>query len=315
MLKRYIIMTTVSRPTPATIAFCHIANDKKWRLIVVGDRQTPHRAYRRCMKEFENVVYLHPDEQGERYPVLSDAIGWNSSQRRNIGFVYAYEMGAEVIATVDDDNLPYPTWGDRIYLNQDVEVDMWTTRDWAFDPLCGTGRPDYWHRGFPIECVPGRHERVTYKGRAMSRCLVQADLWDGDPDIDAIARISSQPRVKFNLTRPFASDRPVPFNSQNTFLSRMVIPSYCMLPHVGRSEDIWAAYILQVNHPRTVIFGPPSVYQARNDHDLVTDLENELFSYRHTYELVCDLPHYRRYLPPKALQVLDVYQDTLARMV
>jgi hypothetical protein len=71
---------------------------------------------------------------------------------------------------------------------------------------------------------------------------VQADLWDGDPDIDAMARLIYKPCVKFNNVKPYGSNKISPFNSQNTFLAREVLPSYVCLPHVGRMDDIWGGY-------------------------------------------------------------------------
>jgi hypothetical protein len=45
-----------------------------------------------------------------------------SIQRRNVGFVFAYNEGADIIATVDDDNIPYDNWGDNVLVGQEVEV-------------------------------------------------------------------------------------------------------------------------------------------------------------------------------------------------
>ena len=36
-----------------------------------------------------------------------------------------------------------------------------------------------------------------------------------------------------------------PFNSQNTFLKGSLLKDYFMFPHIGRMDDIWAAYYLQ----------------------------------------------------------------------
>ena len=49
---------------------------------------------------------MTPEKQEILYPELSNTIGWKSIQRRNIGFVYAYQNGADIVATVDDDNIP-----------------------------------------------------------------------------------------------------------------------------------------------------------------------------------------------------------------
>lgn len=102
-MKKYIVTTTINPPTEATLKFL---SKKDWTLIVVGDLKTPHNLYKKL-----NCIYLHPDEQEKKYRKLSDIIGWKTIQRRNIGFVEAFRLGADVIATVDDDNIPYENWG------------------------------------------------------------------------------------------------------------------------------------------------------------------------------------------------------------
>ena len=91
-----------------------------------------------------------------------------------------------------------------------------------------------------------RRKEYTYAGKQKRSIHVQADLWDGDPDIDAIARQVFKPIEKFPDFHPFVCDSFVPFNSQNTFLHRSVFPEYMCFPHIGRMDDIWGAYILQM---------------------------------------------------------------------
>ena len=69
-------------------------------LLVVGDLRTP------LDYELRNGFYLTPGFQESRYKKLSDSIGWNCIQRRNLGIVHALELGADVVALVDDDNIP-----------------------------------------------------------------------------------------------------------------------------------------------------------------------------------------------------------------
>ena len=156
--------------------------------------------------------------------------------------------------------------------------------------------------------LPSRNE-VQYLGKAERKVLVQADLWDGDPDIDAMARIVNQPVVKFDITTPYGATTVAPFNSQNTFLSREVLPFYSVLPHTGRMDDIWGAYIMQHYFPDSVVYAKASVYQDRNEQDLVTNLENEVIGYRNTFKLVNDLPNYDTYLPEKALTYWKTYRE------
>jgi hypothetical protein len=276
-VKQFIVTTTIHAPTKALLRFAAM---KEWTLIVVGDKKTPHAAY-----ESLGCVYLHPDVQAERYPALSEAIGWNTIQRRNIGFVEAYRRGADVVATVDDDNVPYGDWGTQLLIGREVDLEMYEPELDVFDPLAATDQRQLWHRGYPIEHVPQRH-RCTHVGRARRKVLVQADLWDGDPDIDAIARLSMMPSVTFGPVQPYGSSRVGPFNSQNTFLAREVVPFYAVLPFVGRMDDIWGSYVLQARFPGSVAYCRASVCQERNPQDLVTNLQNELLGYRHTLAFV-----------------------------
>jgi len=73
-------------------------------------------------------------------------------------------------------------------------------------------------------------------------------------------------------------------------------------------DDIWGGYILQHYFPDSVVYTPPSVYQARNEQDLVTNLQNEVIGYRNTFKLLNDLSNYSAYLPEKALNYWNVYR-------
>jgi hypothetical protein len=106
-MKKFIVTTTINYPTKATRLFAEIAKRDNWIFVIVGDTKTPHDEYRELERDYPTVTYLDPEQQAELYPELSEIIGWKTIQRRNIGFVYAYNKGAEIVATVDDDNIPY----------------------------------------------------------------------------------------------------------------------------------------------------------------------------------------------------------------
>lgn len=299
-MNKYIVITTINEPTEATLKF---ANINGWTLIVVGDLKTPHKSYEKL-----NCIYLDPEYQEFTYRELSESIGWNSIQRRNIGFIEAYNRGADVVATVDDDNIPYDNWGEDLYVGKTIELDLYEPELDVFDPLSITKSNNVWHRGYPIEYVPHRHN-VKYKGKTKRKVLIQADLWDGDPDIDAIARLSIKPCVKFSeITGPYCSNFISPFNSQNTFLSREALPYYSVLPNIGRMDDIWGGYIAQKYFPNSLIYNKATVYQDRNTQDLITNLENEILGYRNTLNLIKDLDNWKTYLPEQAKAFFKHYQ-------
>jgi hypothetical protein len=292
-MKKIIVTTTINEPTEATIKFAEISQRDNWTFIIVGDTKTPHEKYYELEKKYTNVKYFSPEEQEIKYKEISDIIGWKTIQRRNIGFIEAYNMGADVLATVDDDNIPYDNWGFS-YIGKEIEIDLYEPELNVFDPLSVTKDNYIWHRGYPIEYLQKRH-RVEYKGKIKRKVLIQADLWDGDPDIDAMARLTFKPIVKYSdINSPYCSNKIAPFNSQNTFLSREVIPYYAVLPFVGRMDDIWGGYIVQHYFPDSVIYAPASVYQDRNVQDLITNLEKEIIGYRNTLSLINNLLNFEK---------------------
>jgi hypothetical protein len=305
-MKKIIVTTTINAPTQALELYAALPD---WDLIVVGDLKTPHSLY----KDRDDLIYLSPDEQTKLYPELSEVIGWNCIQRRNIGFVHAFNLGADIMATVDDDNIPYENWGQDLLIGKTIMVDSYTSNGLFFDPIStaiGLSNTDYdhniWHRGYPVQLLYSKDSK-HYDNRTVD-VKVQAAFWDGDPDVDAICRIANSPIVKFENFEPFTTKDLTPFNSQNTFIAREVIPKYMMIPHVGRMDDIWGAYIYQqMTDDSGIVFTNATVRQDRNEHNLVKDLENEVIGYRDTIRFSNE--SYEDILPTKSLEAFRVYQN------
>jgi hypothetical protein len=300
---RVIVTTTINPPTEAIARFDELPD---WHLIVIGDRKTPS-GYR-----LRRGRYVTPEEQERRFPRLSALLGWNCIQRRNIGFLLALEMGADIVASVDDDNVPYPEWGQGLMIGRRQRLRSYRCGAAAFDPVGATNHGQLWHRGFPIQLVSTRdysqHEERTETVR------IQADFWDGDPDVDAVCRMLHRPACRFDPDRfPFTSPAFAPFNSQNTFLDAHLLPDYFMVPGVGRMDDIWGAYYLQATTGVRPVFARPSVEQRRNQHDLTRDFSAEVAGYENTHQLLEDIGRDPRtlfaYLPGAAVAAFLEYRD------
>ncbi|MHB1734861.1 hypothetical protein [Ferrimicrobium acidiphilum] len=300
-MMKTIVTTTINPPTEAIRRYDEMED---WNLIVIGDRKTPSD-YR-----LERGRYLSPADQ-ERYDsALSDAIGWNCIQRRNFGILLAYEMGADVIALIDDDNIPQANWGKQILVGSEAEVHYYETSLDAFDPVGATNHPSLWHRGYPLELLSQRRYDQMVSRKVMVD--IDAGFWNGDPDIDAICRLEHAPECDFDRALfPLAGSATAPFNSQNTMLSRRVVPYYFLYPHIGRMDDIWAAYYVQA-HGFQAVFSEPSVYQDRNEHDLIRDLKAEIVGYTNNLSLIRDLQTDPEsivgYLPGPAVRAWDLYR-------
>lgn len=311
-----IVTTTINEPTEAIHKFIEIAERDDWTLIIVGDKRTPHDSYLKLASQHGCVAYLSPTKQDAKYHELSELVGWHCIQRRNFGLIEAYNMGAEIIAVVDDDNIPYANWGQNLAFGQTSPTALFHSPDLVFDPLSVTEHSNIWHRGFPHELL-ARRQRSKFLGRFNAASpLVQADLWDGEPDVDAVARIALGPfDCKFQ-NEPFRGTAPSPFNSQNTFLHRSVFPTYFLFPHIGRMDDIWAAYVVQKYHGNCVIYGTASVYQERNEHNLAKDLDAEMIGYKHNLEFCKELfastsddpDAWQQYLPERSRKAYEVYK-------
>jgi len=276
-MKKVIVTTTINPPNEAILAFQAM---KDWELVVVGDKKTPPY-------KLERGIYVTPEEQEKYDPQLSAAIGWNSIQRRNFGFLWAKDMKADIIATVDDDNIPLKGWGENLLVGQEVELDCYETDLPVFDPIGATNYPQLWHRGYPLQLIPKRNYGT--KTRKKVKVDVQADFWNGDPDVDAICRLEHAPECTFDPSVfPFCANRLSPFDSQNTFFTAAMLRDYFMFPHIGRMDDIWPSYYVQAKGYK-VVYNKASVYQSRNVHDLIKDMRGEYIGYENNLEMLASI--------------------------
>lgn len=300
-MKRALITTTIHDPENLEDWARGLRPDDL--IIVVGDQKSPHFIIAdrlRVVTDHTGVpgVYLHPDDQTKWQ--VSQLIGWNSIQRRNIGILEAIAHGADWVTTIDDDN--YPTT-----LNWARETeDIFTGADDQLNPILiddETGwfniglacSPAVTHRGFPLEMrhVDSYHTVKVINEEPLPIGVV-ASLVIGDPDIDAVERIVNAPEVRHVYNQAVILGRGTwcPFNSQATSIRGELLPLYFLFPHIGRYDDIWASYVMRAwmdqNNWYTQ-YGAPLVRQDRNPHNLVSDLEAEIFGMRHTTDFTSRL--------------------------
>ena len=300
-LKKFIVCTSINKPTLAVKKFDAM---KDWELVIVGDKKTPKNY------KLKNGIYLSPKKQENIDKKLSDLIGWNCIQRRNFGILYAWKNGADIVAVVDDDNIPYKDWGKKLLIDKKTKTNFYKTNSAAFDPISVTNHKNLWHRGFPIQILDQRYN--AKKQTKIIKADIQADFWNGDPDIDAICRMEHHPICKFKDNYfPLASNKVSPFNSQNTFISKKVLPHYFLFPHIGRMDDIWASYYV-LSKGFKVVYNKASVFQKRNEHDLTKDMLKEFIGYENNLNLVKDLKkninNINSYIPERSRLAFLRYQ-------
>ncbi|HLP77602.1 MAG TPA: hypothetical protein VK327_11880, partial [Candidatus Paceibacterota bacterium] len=129
------------------------------------------------------------------------------------------------------------------------------------------------------------------------RVGVAAGLWLGDPDIDAMDRITNQPTV-LQMSDALCGGVVVepsnfsPFNSQNTGFLAELAPLMMVWTGVGRYDDIWASYVAERVMRETghvVHYGKPYVWQERNVQNRWKNLKDEVLGMEHTPQFCRDL--------------------------
>lgn len=202
--------------------------------------------------------------------------------RKNLGYLLAMRAGAKVIVETDDDNLPLAGfWEPRLRNQEAAALDGggWVNVYRYFTAS------DCWPRGLPLNAFhlalpPSDSWKTSYVD-----CPIQQGLANGDPDVDAIFRLFFSLPVEFSegLRLAMGAGSWCPFNSQNTSwwsdaYPLMYLPAYCSI----RMTDIWRSFVAQriawANH-WSVLFHSPTVYQIRNEHNLMRDFQDEIPGY------------------------------------
>lgn len=292
-MKTAIVTTTINVPK---LLADYAKNIKQYKhdafFVVIGDKKTPPatKIYcRKIAKQYKvDIKYLDIPDQLKylrKFPELKGHLLYNSIQRRNIGILLAYEMGAEKIITIDDDN--FFVSKDFIKLHalgkKSLNV-VSSSTGWlnVCDQLTEKYNRRFYHRGFAQEYR--FLEEKTKSQKKKINVVVNAGFWLNDPDIDALTRLYF-PNYDITVTGykkktnfAVAKHTWTPFNSQNTALAREIIPAYFLSPLVGRYDDIWGSYVIKkiADHLGDyVAFGQPLVKQERNVHNYWKDLAKE----------------------------------------
>lgn len=95
---KWIVVTSVFQPSQAVRKLGEMTK-KGWCFVVVGDVNGPPD-----FDDVDGVTYLTPNMQKRLHYHIVDHIPWRHFGRKNIGYLYAIEHGAEIIYDTDDDN-------------------------------------------------------------------------------------------------------------------------------------------------------------------------------------------------------------------
>lgn len=269
---------------------------KQGDLIVAGDMNSPG-ALEEYVKELGGT-YLRPEDQ--THWAFSDALGWSCIQRRNAAVMTAYQQGYRYVATVDDDNAPTVGWVSSHAAHVDGHIPFGVVYVHGDDGWVDIGQfniPRIRQRGTPFGAVLNHRvgpvpwmPMLLGETRTGVQVVVSTAQVLGDPDCDAITRITEDPQVKWVTDSVVvAVEQYAAFNSQATLWRGDWSPLIACLPYVGRYDDIFASFIakrIMREHNATFYAGHPMVTQDRNEHDALEDLCAELYGMENTRRVV-----------------------------
>lgn len=294
-MKVALITTTIYVPKVLEL-YRNISKDV-W-FFVAGDRKTPHKETRSFVKKLGNAIYYSDEDQEKLGYKSSEIIGWNKIMRRDIALLEAIKHGADIIISIDDDNIPLDDnyFHDFIAILSKPYMGLKVRSETGWFNVGDLMSPRVYHRGFPYNW---RHEKIDYQTSFAcdAKIGIAAGMWFGDPDIDAMERITNRPIVhQFSeiLHKGVILDNThfTPIDSQNTAYVRELAPLMMALVEVGRYDDIWASYIAErvmMTTDYCCHFGRPFVWQERNPHNLWQNLKDEIFGMEHTPGFCKDL--------------------------
>eukprot|EP00761_Pharyngomonas_kirbyi_P006886 gb/GECH01006895.1/.p1 GENE.gb/GECH01006895.1/~~gb/GECH01006895.1/.p1 ORF type:complete len:771 (+),score=111.69 gb/GECH01006895.1/:1-2313(+) len=279
--ENWIVTTSVNYPTQA---IKKLAQLKGWKVVVVGDKATPQDW------SLPNVIFLSLEDQVNLGYQIAKLLPFKSYARKNIGYLFAIEHGAQIIYETDDDNLLIrPVLSMAFDIEENVtQPTLWNSDGYEFiNPYPTFGQPTMWPRGYPLSLIGKETNRNFFKYPGKISVAIQQGLADGDPDVDAIYRLTRKnigKAIDIRFRGPM--DRVVvphgtlsPFNSQNTlFHYRAFWGMYIPSTTTFRTSDIWRGYwaqrLLWEVSSHLGFYGS-SVYQDRNEHDYLKDYIDE----------------------------------------
>ncbi len=273
-----LIVTSISRPNPILSSLAEGARQRQIPFYVIGDVPSP------ADFALEGCDFYSLARQAKLGFRTSAECPQRHYARKNIGYLLAMRNGADLIIETDDDNVPRDSfWSERVRRQSvpGVQGAGWINGYAYFSDL------RIWPRGLPLDAVQNDVPPVEQLPTRAFDCPIQQGLADDNPDVDAIYRLILPLPVQFRKDRRIALAQGTwcPFNSQNTTwwadaFPLLYLPAYCSF----RMTDIWRSFVAQRiawASDWSILFTEPTVWQERNEHDLLRDFRDEVPGYLH----------------------------------
>jgi hypothetical protein len=282
MENTFLIITSIANQEhPVLKKFAEETSKHNIPFIVIGDTKSP--------KEFilEGCDFFSIERQQKLAFELATILPVKHYARKNLGYLYAISKGAEIIIETDDDNYPLEGfWGNRTRL---ANAHHLKNKGWVNVYKYFT-ESHIWPRGFALEnildALPPLENLISIDSP------IQQGLADENPDVDAIYRLTLPLPIKFDKSDNIALGHNTycPFNSQNTTWFREAFPLLYLPSHCSfRMTDIWRSFVAQRiawTCGWSILFHQSTVWQERNEHNLMNDFRDEISGYNNNAQIV-----------------------------
>lgn len=277
MQKISLVITTINEPNKVIKKYFALTKKNKVDYILVGDEKTPKYNTKYPLINLKKQKYLNFS--------INRLLPNNSYSRKNIGYLIAMKNNSKIIVETDDDNYPKENFFKNLHIQKLLNVlsgPKWINILQIFSKTNKT----IWPRGFPLNLI---NNNVNIKRNIRKiNSPVQQRMCDGNPDVDAIYRLTNKFKNHTFKNANFAINPKslCPFNSQNTVWHEiafplMYLPSYCTM----RATDIWRSFVtlrIMKNYDWHLSFLKSTVIQYRNIHNLMDDFTQEVPVYKNT---------------------------------
>lgn len=281
--KKALVITSIAADNhPVLNQYARECAERDIPFYVVGDTKSPDSF------SLDGCRFLSIADQEQLGFKLAEILPKKHYARKNLGYLQALKDGADSILETDDDNLPR----EDFFKNRAFEIEAPSIRDAGWVNVYSYFTEErIWPRGLPLPSLNKPNPAADTLPTEKLITPIHQGLADENPDVDAIFRLIFPLPLNFDPGKEIllAGGSLSPFNSQNTFwfpeaFPMLYLPSYCSF----RMTDIWRSYVavrICRENDRGILFESPTVWQERNEHDLMRDFEDETEGYLHNHHI------------------------------
>ena len=294
------IVITVASVSPKTVQ--QVLDLSSWNVLAVGEKDTPQN----WSEQFpsEKLLYLSFHEQMKIDLESVHYISYGINAQKNVGCLIAMFCGAKVIYEHTGNSL---IWNSEIPVHRSVlstaEV-PWLAFHLMRSPFVNVygifGQPQIWPRGLPFT----EFQNISEDGWTSLRrndnetinAYIQQNLFDFDPDVDAIARLTRGAHVRratFDHDRQPIALEPFtfsPYNSENTIHHlRVFWGLYLPVTMHPQVADIWRSFWVQRllwDIGGHLVFTSSTLQRHKRVNNTIEEMKNEQMLYEDAGRLV-----------------------------